>query len=64
MTKKVRRGIPDSNKQVEVERHKDQLKVCGTVKSAVLEGNPGRPKLVVSIIYDTNLVHYLSMLTQ
>ena len=51
------RGISDSVKQFEVERHEDQLKVRGTVESAVIEGNPGCPNLVVSRIYDTNPVH-------
>ena len=64
VTRKVQCGIPDSINQVEVEHHKDQLKVFSTVKATVLEGDPGCPNLVVFIIYDTNPVHYLSMVTQ
>ena len=64
VTRKGRRGIPESIKQVEVERRADQLKVRGTVKAAVLRGDPGCPNLVASSIYDTKPVHYLSMVTE
>ena len=64
MTKKGRRGIPDSINQVEVERREDQLKVCGTEKISVIEGYQGCPNIVASSIYDMKTVHYLSMVTQ
>ena len=40
---------------------KDQLKVRGTVKAAVLVGDPDCPNLIASSVYDTKPVHYLSM---
>ena len=61
MTRKGGRSIPESINQVEVENSKDQMKVCGTLKSDVLEGGVVFPNLVASIIYDTNPVHYLSI---
>ena len=63
VTRKGWRGIPDSIKRVEVERRKDQLKVHGNVKAAVLEGGPGCTNLVTYSIYDTKPVHYLSIVT-
>jgi len=63
VARKGGRGIPDSVLQAEVINRKDQLKVRGTVKAAVLEGDPGCPNLVASSVYDTKPVHYLSMIT-
>ena len=61
VTRKGMRGIPASVIQQEVTRKKDQIKARGTVKAAVLEGDPDCPNLVASSIYDTKPVHYLSM---
>ena len=55
------RSIPPAVLQQEIKSKKDQIKVRGTVKAAVLEGDPGCPNLVASSIYDTKPVHYLSM---
>ena len=41
-----------------------QRDVRGTVKAAVLEGDPGCPHLVVSNVYDTKPVQYLSMVSE
>ena len=35
----------------------------GTVKAAVLEGDPKCPNLVASSVYDAKRVHYLSMVS-
>ena len=43
---------------------KDQLKVRGTVKAAVLEGDKGCPNLIASSVYDSKPVHYLSMILE
>ena len=37
--------------------------MCGTVKAAVLEGDPKCPNLVASSVYDAKPVHYLSMVS-
>ena len=39
------------------------MEVQGTVWVAVLEGDPNRPNLVASSVYDTKPVHYLSMVS-
>ena len=36
----------------------------GTFKAAVLEGDPGCQNLTASRLYDTNPVHYLSMVSE
>ena len=41
---------------------KQQALVRGTVKAAVLEGDPECPNLVASSVYDTKPVHFLSMI--
>ena len=61
VTRKDMRGIPPSVLQVEKKSRKYQIKVRGTFKAALLEGDAACPNLVACIIYDTNPVHYLSM---
>ena len=56
------RGIPPSVLQVEQKSRKYQTKVRGTFKAAILEGDSICPNLVACSIYDTNPVHYLSMM--
>ena len=56
------RGIPPSVLQVEQKSRKDQIKVRGTVKAAILEGDDACTNLVECSIYETNPVHYLSMM--
>lgn len=41
-----------------------QIAVRGTVKAAVLEGDPGCPNLIATSVYDTKPVHYLSMISE
>ena len=55
------RGIPPSVLQVEQKSRKYQIKVRGTVKAALLEGDATCPNLVACSIYDTKPGHYLSM---
>ena len=61
VTRKGMCGIPSSVKQEEVKNCKEQIKVKGTVKAAVLEGDPSCPNLVAASVYDTKPVHMLSM---
>ena len=61
VTCKGMRGIPPSVLQVEQKSRKYQIKVCGTVKASLLEGDAAFPNLVVCSIHYTNPVHYLSM---
>ena len=56
------RGIPPCVKQDE-DLKKKQDEVRGTVKAAVLEGDPMCKNLVASSVYDTKPVHYLSMVS-
>ena len=55
------RGIPKHVVQQEVKNRKKQISVRGTVKAAVLEGDPKFLNLVASSVYDAKPVHYLSM---
>ena len=54
-------GIPPFVLKVEQKSRKDQIKVRGTVKAALLEGDADCPNLVTCSIYDTKTVHNLSM---
>jgi hypothetical protein len=63
VTRKGARGIPKSVVQVEVTSCSAQIEVHGTVKAAVLEGDPGCPNLIASSVYDAKPVHYLSMVS-
>ena len=53
VTHKSGRGIPDSVFQEEVQNLNAQRAVRGTVKAAVLEGDPGCPNSIASNVYDT-----------
>ena len=61
VTRKGMRGIPPPVLQFEQKSRKDPIKVCGTVKAALLEVDAAYTNLVACIIYDTKPVHYLSM---
>ena len=63
VTRKGARGIPESVVQQEVTSRSAQIEVRGTVKAAVLEGDPGCPNLIASSVYDAKPVHYLSMVS-
>ena len=58
------RWIPLAVIQDEVKNPKMQYTVRGTVKAAVLEGDPSCPNLVATSVYDSKLVHMLSMTCQ
>ena len=49
--------------QNEILNLKQQRFVWGTVKAAVLVGDPGCPNLIASSVYDTKPVNYLSMVS-
>jgi Transposase IS4 len=55
------RGFPQAVLQEEVKARTEQIKVRGTVKAAVLEGDESCPNLVAVSVYDTKPVHFLSM---
>ena len=63
VTRKAGRGIPESVLQQEVLNPTAQREVRGTVKAAVLKGDPDCPNLVASSVYDSKPVHYLSMVS-
>ena len=54
-------GIPPSVFQVEQKSRKYHIKVCGNVKTELLEGYNDCPNLVACSIKDTKPVHYFSM---
>lgn len=60
---KAERGAPKCVLQVEQQSADDQRAVRGTVKAAVLIGDPDCPNLVASSVYDSKPVHYLSMVS-
>jgi Transposase IS4 len=61
VTRKGMRGLPHSVLQEEVKTRSDQIKVRGTVKAAILDGDHLCPCLVATSVYDTKPVHFLSM---
>ena len=61
ITRKGMKGIPSSVRQEEAKSRAAQIHVRGTVKAAVLEGDPDCTNLVASSVYDAKPVHYLSM---
>ena len=60
VTRKGMRGIPSSVKQEEVKNRKEQIRVRGTVKAAILEGYPSCPNLVAASVYETKPVNMLN----
>jgi hypothetical protein len=61
VTRKGMRGLPSCVLQDEAKNKKEQMKVRGTVKAAILLGDPACPNLVATSVYDTKPVHFLSM---
>jgi hypothetical protein len=55
-------GIPKCVLQEAVEKQKDLTTTRGTIKAAVLEGDPGCPELVSVSVYDNKPVHFISMI--
>ena len=64
VARKAVRGIPKCVLQDEENNPVAQRAARGTVKSAVLEGDPGCPNLIASSLYDTKPVHYLRMVSE
>ena len=64
MARKAGRGIPEYVIQDEEKNPVAQRAALGTVKAAVLEGDPVCPNIVASSMYDTKPVHYLSMVSK
>ena len=60
VTRKSGRGIPFCVLQEEKKLKRDIIKVCGTVKAAVLKGDDTCPDLVCTSVYDTKPVHFMS----
>ena len=61
VTRKGMRGLPVCVVQHEETNKKEQMKVRGTVKAAVLMGDAECPNLVATSVYDTKPVHFLLM---
>lgn len=59
VTRKEIRGVPECVKQEVVANRKEQVKVRGTVKAAVLQGNGKCPDLVCCSVYDSKHVHFI-----
>ena len=57
VTRKGMLGIPPSVLQVEQKSRKYQIKVCGNVKAALLDGEAACPNLAAFSSYDTKPVH-------
>ena len=55
------RGVPQCVLQKEVDKKDDVVSVRGTVKAAVLEGDPACPEMVAVSVYDNKPVHFISM---
>ena len=50
----------DAVKHEEAKNNKAQSQLIGTVKTAVWKGNPYCPDIVVSCVYETKPVHFIS----
>jgi hypothetical protein len=61
VTRKGMCGLPKAVIQEEVSTPSAQVHVRGTVKAAVLKGDPNCPSLIATSVYDTKPVHFLSM---
>ena len=64
VTRKGGRGIPSCVQQQEEKNQKTVNSVCGTVKAAKLEGDPGFLCLIASSVYDTKPVYSLSIISK
>ena len=63
VTRMGMQGTPKHVVQQEVKNMKEQISVRGTVKAAVLEGDPRCPNRLASSVHDAKTVHYLSMVS-
>ena len=64
VTRKGTRGVPSCVTQEELNSEESYIEIRVTVKEAVLEGGPGCTNLIGTSIYDTNPVHYISMISK
>jgi hypothetical protein len=58
------RGVPQLVYQEEIKKKSIEATARGTVKAAVLEGDPDCPNLVAVSVYDTKPVHFISMASE
>ena len=63
-TREVTRGIPLCITQEELKSKKATIDTRGTSKEAFTEGYPKCTNLIEARIYDTNHVHYISMVSE
>eukprot|EP00957_Ditylum_brightwellii_P055888 4234718-Ditylum_brightwellii.AAC.1 len=61
VTRKGGRGIPSCVLQVEVKNRTAQLVVGGTVKEAILRGDPECDGFVAVSVYNTKPAHFLTI---
>jgi hypothetical protein len=64
VTRKSGRGLPLSVRQEEEKNKIKQEALRGTVKVSVLRGDQDCPCMVAASVYDTKLVHFLSMMCE
>ena len=58
------RGIPSRITQEKFKSNKSLIDTRGTSKEAVTEGDPKPNNLIEASMYDTNPVHYISMVQE
>ena len=58
------RGLPQCVVQLEKATEKEQERVRGSTKAAVLHDDPECPDLVAVSVYDTKPVHFMSMMCE
>ena len=63
LTIRVSHGLSPSFLQENLKSNKGNLESLDKKKAGVMKGDPKCPNLVVSIVYDTKHVHYLSMVS-
>ena len=56
--------ILDSSIQEELQNPAAQHAVIGTVKAAILDGDPACPNLIDASVYEIKPAHYLSMVSE
>ena len=61
VARKSGRGVPNMVLQDEITDRKEVEKVRGTVKAAVLRGDPDCPNMCAVSVYDTKPVHFITM---
>lgn len=64
VARKSGRGLPDLILQQELQNKKEQDKVKGTVRAAVLTGDQDCPSLLAVSVYDSKPVYFLTMVAE